>query len=135
MGSAEKSHEYNNPFTVGERIKMIRLSLEDKGIDCKKYMILPLPDSYSHALWTYHLELLVVEYDVVFTNDPLTKRLFEERKVKVIEVPLKNKEIFSGTEIRKRMARGEEWKNLVPSKVFDYLIKIRGEERVRALIS
>ncbi|GBC74718.1 Bifunctional NMN adenylyltransferase/Nudix hydrolase [archaeon HR06] len=133
IGSAEKSHEFQNPFTIGERINMIKMSLEEEGIDCKRYMLLPLADVSSHALWTYHLDLLVKDYDVVFTNDPLTKRLFNERRIKVIEVPLKNREILSGTEIRRRMVKGEEWQSLVPKSVANYLFKIKGDERVKAL--
>ena len=54
IGSAQISHEMRNPFTAGERIQMIKDSLDaDLGIDIKRILMIPVPDVNSHSLWTY----------------------------------------------------------------------------------
>ena len=53
IGSAQKSHEPRNPFTAGERIEMIRDSLQaDKEISIDKILLIPVPDIEIHGLWT-----------------------------------------------------------------------------------
>ncbi|MBV9668355.1 MAG: adenylyltransferase/cytidyltransferase family protein, partial [Nitrososphaeraceae archaeon] len=40
IGSAQKSHEIRNPFTAGERIQMIKDSLnEDSEVDLKRILL------------------------------------------------------------------------------------------------
>lgn len=134
IGSAEKSHEQRNPFTAGERLSMIRQSLEDAEIDPKKWMIIPVPDASSHALWTAKLDMLVPRYHVAFTNDPLSKRLFEEKGVKVREVQLKKRSLYSATEVRRRLSAGRGWETLVPKSVVKIIGEIKGVERVRELV-
>ena len=36
VGSAQYSHNVNNPFTAGERLVMIRKALEEGRIDCSR---------------------------------------------------------------------------------------------------
>ncbi|HXP52368.1 MAG TPA: nicotinamide-nucleotide adenylyltransferase, partial [Bacteroidia bacterium] len=44
IGSAQISHEMRNPFTAGERIQMIKDSLDaDLGADIKRIMMIPVP--------------------------------------------------------------------------------------------
>ena len=51
VGSADKSHELRNPFTAGERIEMIKSSLDtDNEIEISRIFIIPVPDINVHAL-------------------------------------------------------------------------------------
>jgi nicotinamide-nucleotide adenylyltransferase len=87
VGSAQISYELRNPFTAGERIKMIRNTLiHIDGIDVRNILIIPVPDTNIHALWTHNLDLLVPSYDVIFTNDPFTIALFQERQKKLFNL-------------------------------------------------
>ena len=36
VGSAQMSHQHDNPFTAGERIEMIRAALNSSGISTEK---------------------------------------------------------------------------------------------------
>ncbi|RLF62004.1 MAG: nicotinamide-nucleotide adenylyltransferase, partial [Thermoplasmata archaeon] len=47
--------------------------------------------------------------------------------------PLFEREKYSGTEIRRRMAEGKEWQNLVPDAVAKIIKELDGEERVKRL--
>ena len=133
VGSAQKSHEPDNPFTVGERIEMLRRTLKEEGIPCERYTLIPVPDVESHRLWVPLLRLYVPEFEVAFSNDPLTVTLLREAGVKVVEVELKDREVLSATEVRRRMLEGEDWEALVPNPVSSYLKEIGGVERLKSI--
>jgi nicotinamide-nucleotide adenylyltransferase len=117
VGSSQRSHELKNPFTAGERILMIRNTLNQQKIDPSKYLIIPIPDASGHAVWTAFIDQAVPGYDVVYTNDRLTAQLFKEKEVTVVEAPLLDRPQYSATEVRKRIIEGGDWKELVPSAV------------------
>lgn len=134
VGSAQKSHEPKNPFTAGERIMMIKESLDaDSEADVRRILIIPVPDTDVHSLWIHQVDMLVPKYDVVFANDLFTLMLFREQGIKAIEAPLYRREEMRATEIRKRMAAEENWEDLVPKPVSKVIKEIKGVERVRAI--
>lgn len=135
VGSAQKSHEPENPFTVGERMEMLRRALKEEGIPCDRYTIVPVHDVESHDLWVSLLRLYVSDFDVAFSNDPLTVTLLKEAGIEVVEVELKNREILSATEVRKRMLERGDWKSLVPNSVSSYIEEMGGLERLRSISS
>jgi nicotinamide-nucleotide adenylyltransferase len=133
VGSAQKSHEQKNPFTAGERIRMIKESLDSEMVDTGNILIIPVPDVDVHLLWTRQVDMLVPKYDVVFANDPFTLMLFRERGVKTVEAPLVERNEMQATEIRSRMAAGGKWEGLVPPAVAKIVKEISGVERVKAI--
>jgi nicotinamide-nucleotide adenylyltransferase len=134
VGSAQKSHEPRNPFTAGERIRMIKESLDVDGeADIRRILIIPVPDIDVHSLWTHQVDMLVPKYDAVFANDPFTIMLFHEQGIEAIEAPLYRRDEMKATEIRKRMAVEENWEDLVPLPVSKVIKEINGVERVREI--
>ena len=133
VGSAQKSHEPKNPFTAGERIRMIKESLDFERMNVSKILIIPVPDVDVHSLWTRQVDMLVPKYDVVFANDPFTLILFRERGVKTIEAPMVNRSKMQATGIRRKMATGGKWEGLVPAAVARIVKEINGVERVKAI--
>jgi len=133
VGSSQYSHRVNNPFTAGERITMIRQALEEEGIQPSRYWIVPVPDTHVHVIWVSQVLGYTPKFDVVYTNDPLTRRLFVESGFKVKPVPFYEREVYSATEIRKRMMDGENWEELVPKGVAQVINEIGGVERLRDL--
>ena len=134
VGSAQKSHEPRNPFTAGERVRMIKQSLDSDGeTDVRRILIIPVPDTDVHALWTHQVDMLVPKYDVVFANDLFTLMLFQEKGIKALEAPLYRRDEMKATEIRKRMIAEEIWEDLVPIPVSKVIKEINGVERVKAL--
>jgi nicotinamide-nucleotide adenylyltransferase len=133
VGSAQKSHEQKNPFTAGERIRMIKETLDSEKVDTSKILIIPVPDVDVHSLWTRQVDMLVPKYDVVFANDPFTLMLFKERGVRTVEAPLVDRSEMQATEIRSRMASGGKWESLVPAAVARIVKEINGVERVKAI--
>ena len=133
VGSSQKSHEPMNPFTAGERILMIRSALKWEKIDPSRYLIMPVPDAVGHSVWTAFIDQLVPSYDIVFSNDPLTIQLFREKEVPTAETPLFDRPKFSATEVRRRIAVGESWEELVPKPVVPLIEGIVEKGRFKAL--
>ena len=71
--------------------------------------------------------------DVIFTNEEFTRTLFEKREMNVIPVVLKDREKFSGTNIRKLILDGKDWQDLVPHGTKKVLDKINAKERLKNL--
>jgi len=133
VGSAQYSHRVDNPFTTGERIMMIRKALEEEKVDLKRIWIVPVPDVHIHIVWVSVVEGYTPRFDVVYSNEPLTRRLFIEAGYEVKPIPFHKREIYSATEIRKRMLSGENWEELVPKSVASLIKEIGGVERLRDL--
>ena len=133
VGSAQHSHTLENPFTAGERVQMIRLALNETGIDPSRYYIIPVPDLDVHGIWVSHVVSLVPKFDVVYTNEPLTRRLFLESGFRVESIPFYKRELCSATEIRRRMLADECWEKLLPKSVTKFIKEIGGVERIRDL--
>jgi nicotinamide-nucleotide adenylyltransferase len=127
VGSAQLSHETDNPFTAGERILMITRSL--KNIRVPLYVI-PIEDIKRNALWVAHVRSMTPPFDLVYSSNPLVMRLFSEEAVPVSSPALFERGLHSGTEIRKRMLCGEPWEHLVPIHVVEVIREIDGTARL-----
>ena len=133
IGSAQYSHNVNNPFTAGERLVMIRETLRDEKMDLSRVWLVPVPDVHLHMMWVSALEGYTPRFAVVYSNEPLTRRLFVEAGYEVKDIPLYDRKVYSSTEIRKRMAKGEDWEEYVPRKVSAFIKEIDGVNRLRDL--
>jgi nicotinamide-nucleotide adenylyltransferase len=133
IGSAQFSHTLHNPFTAGERITMIRLAMDEAKIDPSNYYIIPIRDLRIHDLWVAYVVSQTPRFEIVFSNEPVTSRLFKEAGFRVEPLPFYEREAYSATEIRERVVRGENWDELVPVSVAAYIRNIFGDERLREL--
>ena len=131
IGSSNKSSEMKNPFSAEERREMIVLSIEPSITD--RIKIFDIPDVGAHEKWTFEIDQTVPKYDVVFTNDEFTKTLFGKRKIDVIPVVLKDREKFSGTNIRNLIIEDKDWRDLVPQGTRNVLDNINAKERLKNL--
>jgi nicotinamide-nucleotide adenylyltransferase len=133
IGSAQYSHNINNPFTAGERLVMIRKALEGARIGYSRFWVVPVPDVHLHMMWVSAVEGYTPPFDVVYTNEPLTRRLFMEAGYKVKAMRFHERKVYSSTEVRERMLKGASWKNLVPRSVAVFIETIDGINRLRDL--
>jgi nicotinamide-nucleotide adenylyltransferase len=133
IGSAQYSHNVNNPFTAGERLVMIREALRDEKMDLSRVWLVPVPDVHLHMMWVSALEGYTPRFAVVYSNEPLTRRLFVEAGYEVKDIPLYDRRVYSSAEIRKRMVKGEDWEEYVPKKVSVFIKEIDGVNRLRDL--
>jgi nicotinamide-nucleotide adenylyltransferase len=133
VGSAQYSHTKANPFTAGERLMMVRLALEEADVDCKRVWVVPVPDVHLHMLWVSALEGYTPKFDAVYSNEPLTRRLFTEAGYKVKGIRFFERKVYSSTDIRAKMVNGEDWKKLVPKSVAAFITEIDGVNRLSDL--
>ena len=134
IGSAQFSHTLHNPFTAGERVTMIRLAMDEANIDASKYFIIPIRDLRIHDLWVPHLVSQTPRFEIVFSNEPVTSRLFKEAGYRVEPIPFYDREQYSATEIRERIVKGSDWEKLVPPSTSAFIRSIFGDERLRELV-
>lgn len=133
IGSSQFKNTKENPFSSKERKEMIEISLKEKV--SKPYKIFEVPDINNNEKWVDHVKKIVGKFDVVYTNGKLEKRLFKEKNYEVRATPLFNRKNYSGTEIRKRIISGKEWKNLVPKGTLKVIKKIKGNKRIIKIFS
>jgi nicotinamide-nucleotide adenylyltransferase len=112
---------------------MIRLALDEARIDASKYYLIPVRDLKIHDLWVPHLVSQTPRFEIVFSNEPITSRLFKEAGFRVEPIPFLDRESYSATEIRERVVKGSNWENLVPASIATYIKNIFGDERLREL--
>ncbi len=134
VGSSQRSHEVENPFTTGERISMLRIAMDEIGVEASKYWMIPVPDVENHALWVSLVNAYCPSFERVYSNEALTKRLFKESGYEVRGVPLYRREVYSATEVRRRMLNEGKWEELVPEGVARFIRSIGGVERLKDLI-
>jgi len=133
IGSAQYSHNSNNPFTAGERLVMIRCALQEARVNFSKLWIVPVPDVHLHMLWVSALEGYTPKFNVCYSNEPLTRRLFTEAGYQVKNIPFFNRKQYVSTIIREKMLQGESWTELVPKSVAEFINEIDGVNRIRDL--
>jgi nicotinamide-nucleotide adenylyltransferase len=133
IGSAQYSHNSSNPFTAGERLVMVRRALKEAGVDYSRLWVVPVPDVHLHMLWVSALEGYTPRFDVVYSNEPLTRRLFMEAGYKVKSIRFFERQLYTSTLVRERMLKDESWKTLVPKSVADFIAEIDGVNRLRDL--
>jgi nicotinamide-nucleotide adenylyltransferase len=133
VGSAQMSHEPDNPFTAGERLEMIRAALDAAGVPSNRYLIIPIPDAPAHRVWVSAVESQTPRFDTVYTNQSLTRRLLIEAGYEVRRIEMYERGKYEATEIRRRILEAEDWSDLVPSEVYRIVQEIDGENRIRDL--
>ena len=132
IGSAQASHEQDDLFTAGERVLMMTEALETLGV---KHYIIPIEDILRNSVWVSHVISMTPPFKVVYSNNPLVIRLFEEAGFEVWQSPLFKRERYSGTEIRRRMLHDEVWESLVPTSTAEVIREIGGVGRLKIVSS
>jgi nicotinamide-nucleotide adenylyltransferase len=133
IGSAQYSHNRDNPFTAGERLTMVRQALREAAIDPFRFWVVPVPDVHLHMMWVANVEGYTPKFDLVYSNEPLTRRLFSEAGYKVNNIPFFERIIYSSTVVREKMLNGEDWKALIPKSVAEFILGIDGVNRLKDL--
>ncbi|MBU7012228.1 MAG: nicotinamide-nucleotide adenylyltransferase [Theionarchaea archaeon] len=132
VGSAQYSHTVDNPFTAGERIQMITESLDEYNISNPVYVI-PIDDIHRHSVWVKYVESLTPPFEAVFSNEPVTARLFKEAGYTVNRTELIRRKEWEGTEIRRRMCCNEDWKACIPQAAARIIDQVDGVTRIKEL--
>ncbi|MEM0492907.1 MAG: nicotinamide-nucleotide adenylyltransferase [Candidatus Thermoplasmatota archaeon] len=131
IGSSQYGYTRDNPFSADERMEMIKGSLGSAGVS--NYRIVLIPDIHDPPRWVDHVLGIVSDFDVVVSNNPLTRELFSVKGYRVENTPFYDRHVLSGKGIRERIRSGKHWEDLVPDPVVDVIKRVKGEERIRSL--
>lgn len=132
VGSAKESFQMENPFTAGERAEMIGLALKEDGLFSKCFIIC-VDDISEYALWTQRIRAYCPRFDIVFTNNPLVKELFEADGMKVEKLVSNNGKIDS-TKVREKILKGSDISKEVPTAVAKFLGGINAKKRIESIL-
>lgn len=134
IGSAQYSHMLDNPFTAGERLTMIRRALDEAHISPAKYWIVQIRDMHVHMMWVSEVKGYAPKFQRVYSNEPLTRRLFMEAGFPTRPIPFKKRPFYLATSIREKMLKNASWIELVPKSVAEYVAEIDGVCRLQDLV-
>lgn len=126
------SNRYNlrNPFTLEETIDMIHLVLDNR----QNYTLLPVPDLDDGPRWRQMILELFGPLDLFITDNPYVASLMaaDYRVIRPVAlVPDDEKVPIDGTLVRREMAQGDGWRELVPPQIADYITQRHLDERFR----
>ena len=126
------SNRYNarNPFTFDETRDMIQLALAEFS----NYQIIPVPDLDDGPRWRVMVKDLFGELDVFATANPYVASLLRDdyRVIPPVElIPLRERVPAEGSDVRRAMARGDDWESLVPNVIAEYIKSNRLDQRFR----
>lgn len=124
-------NEKDNPFTYYQRMKMIEGALIEAGINRSEFDIVPFPIERPEEIKNF-----VPENAVYFMTiyDEWGTFKFKQLKSMGLEVEVmwdNRKKIISGSLVREKICCNEQWKDLVPLFVYNYIKKeINGGKRI-----
>jgi len=132
VGMASENYTPRNPFTAGERIEMIRLSLMDEGLPLEKFITATIRTLETSIGSVYYVLSYVPKVDVILTRNPVIGKIFIDAGVGVVRPPVFNRSEWRGERIRELMARGDpSWVEAVTPSTAEYIYSIGGVERLR----
>ena len=120
IGSANK-HDLHNPFTAAETRSMLEAAL---GEQISRVQIVDVPDLGNGPRWRAMVVEMLGPLDAFVTANDWVKRLLEPDYPIVHPASLLSPEErvrVSGTMVRELLARGGDWRALVPPAVARYL--------------
>jgi nicotinamide-nucleotide adenylyltransferase len=131
LGSSNKPLEKNNPFSAEERKEMILSSIDESMK--QRVQIYFIPDLENHIKWIELIDVIVPKFNIIFTNDELTRHLYSKRDIEVLSIPFSKRDILSGTNIRDMIVSDQKWEDLVPEGTKNFLYKTSAKQRLKNL--
>lgn len=122
-----------NPLTYFERYQMIQGAMIEAGIELYQFDIVPFPINYPKMLFHYVPENAKYYITIYDQWGEKKKKLLESLgcDIEVMWHRTNAERFTSGTEVRRRIANGEEWANLVTPFVYEYVIKNEIDKRIK----
>jgi len=128
VGSCNSSMTHENPFTAEEREQMLKDSLKFEI----PYDIKRIPDFGDNIRWIDYIRENI-GFDVFWTNSAGERQIFQEAGLKVQEIPFFDRELYSATEVRKRILGDGDWANLLPPQTVKIVSRVDGIYRIKKL--
>ena len=128
--SSQFNYLEKDPFTAGERIEMIHTSLKESNVDLSRCFILAIENQFNIATWASYLKSALPHFDKVYSGNDYVKMLLADSGISVVSPKFLDRPQFNATHIRQMIISGDNWQNLVPKSVVNFLEKINGKKRL-----
>jgi len=129
VGSSNRN-DVRNPFTFEERVDMIEMVLAQQ----KNYTLIPVPDLDDGPRWRKMVVDLFGKCDLFVTDNPYVASLLAQdyEVIKPIELVAENERVaIDGSMVRREMAHGDHWRDMVLPQIADYITARQLDERFR----
>jgi nicotinamide-nucleotide adenylyltransferase len=129
IGSSNR-YDARNPFTVEETEAMIRVVLGGRD----NYRLVRVPDLGDGPRWRVMVLELFGPLDWFVTDNPYVASLMKDdyRVVRPIEIVSEEERVpIDGMRVRQEMARGDRWRELVPTEVAELIVQLELDQRFR----
>lgn len=129
IGSAN-TYNFRCPFTLEETKTMLEMVLEPNT----HYQIIPVPDLNDGPRWRRMVRSLFEDLDCFITANPYVANLMEKEYTIIHPVELLQpgqKIKINGEMVRKAMAKGENWGELVPPSIQEFIASNKLDIRFR----
>ncbi len=121
------------PFTYYDRLKMIKSSLIDTGINANEFDIVPFP-IHKIEFIKYYIPLNAVIFATIYDSWGRKKiELFKKIgfNVEILWERDLNSRFTTGTEVRERIKNNQKWSHLVPNAVYKYIKENKLDEIIK----
>lgn len=126
-----------NPFCYWERSLMIRDALLEAGVPASRFAIVAMPVGHPERLHHYvpcNPKHAVHVLRIYSAWEEEKARRFASVGIRVAAIRGQPKRL-NASEVRRRMAANEDWESCVPPAAHQWLVRLDGVERVRALLA
>ncbi len=129
-----RSEAASNPFTYYERYNMVKLALLEAGVKREDFEIVPYPIERPEILYNY-VPLSATSFFTIYDKWGYEKldRLKSLGYGTVVLFDNREKKMCS-TEIRQKIVDGDDWKQMVPNAVYEYIIENNLTDKVIKLL-
>lgn len=131
--SSQFNYLEKDPFTAGERIEMVHNSIKESNLDLSRCIILSLENQFNIATWSSYIKSNLPHFDKVYSGNDYVKMLLADSNIEVITPEFLERQKFSATKIRSMIISNEEWEQLVPNAVSEFIKKINGVNRLKII--
>ena len=122
-----------NPFTYYDRYRMIKGTLTHMGVRAEEFDIVPFPINYPKLIFNYapaDAKYYMTIYDAWGCEKKEQLKAIGCDIEVLWEVSLMEKGI-SGSDVRRLIAGGGDWKKYVPEYVYNYVMLNHLDEKIR----
>ncbi|MEM1873182.1 MAG: nicotinamide-nucleotide adenylyltransferase [Acidilobaceae archaeon] len=136
VGMASENYTPRNPFTAGERIEMIRLSLSDERLPLERVVTATIRTMEINIGNMFYVLSYVPRVEAIMTRNPVLAKMASDAGLRVVVPPSFNRDEWRGETIRLKIARGDEtWRRALTPSTASFIEEIGGVERIRAILS
>ena len=134
LGTAQEERTLKNPFTLAERIKMIRTIFKKDVLDYK-LQVVPLPDIHNPPRWVEYVLSTISLYsenkekvDLYLAGSEEDATLFKISGIPVFILNREKTNLKSGTKIRDLLLnKNDLWKKYIPEEIHKLIENILKE--------